>query len=62
MNWKAPALFLCLAAAALMLLARLSPGEEGITVSYAPMQPVTIMVATDPHYLAPSLTDGGEAF
>ena len=62
MNWKAPALFLCLAAAALVLLARLSPGEEEITMSYAPMQPVTIMIATDPHYLAPSLTDGGAAF
>lgn len=62
MQWKMPALFLCLAAAALVLLARLSPGEEGVTVSYAPMQPVTILVATDPHYLAPSLTDGGAAF
>lgn len=62
MQWKMPALFLCLAAAALVLLARLSPGEEGITVSYQPMQPVTILVATDPHYLAPSLTDGGAAF
>ena len=62
MQWKTPVLFLCLAAAALVLLARLSPREEGITVSYAPMAPVTLMIATDPHYFAPSLTDGGEAF
>ena len=62
MKWKAPVLFLCLAAAALVLLARLSPGEEEISVPYVPMQPVTILVATDPHFLAPTLTDGGEAF
>ena len=62
MKWKTPVLFLCLAAAALVLLARLSPGEEGVKVSYVPMQPVTILVATDPHFLAPSLTDGGAAF
>ena len=62
MQWKTPVLFLCLAAAALVLLARLSPREEGITVSYAPMAPVTLMIATDPHDLAPGLTDGGEAF
>lgn len=62
MKWKAPVLFLCLAAAALVLLARRSPGEEGVEVTYMPMQPVTIMVATDPHFLAPSLTDGGAAF
>lgn len=62
MQWKTPVLFLCLAAAALVLLARLSPREEGITVSYAPMAPVTLMIATDPHDFAPSLTDGGEAF
>ena len=62
MNRKAPVLFLCLAAAALMLLAYLPSGKEGAPVSYVPMQPVTILVATDPHFLAPSLTDGGEAF
>ena len=62
MSRKAPVLFLCLAAAALVLLARLSPREEGVEVTYVPMQPVTIMVAADPHFLAPSLTDGGAAF
>lgn len=31
-------------------------------MSYVPMEPVTILVATDPHFLAPGLTDGGEAF
>ena len=62
MKWKAPVLFLCLAAAALVLLAHWSPGEEGEAVSFQPMQPVAIMVATDPHFLAPSLTDGGAAF
>ncbi len=62
MKWKAPVLFLCLAAAALLLLAHLPSGKEGAPVSYVPMEPVTILVATDPHFLAPSLTDGGEAF
>ena len=62
MQWKTPVLFLCLAAAALFLLARLPSGKEGAPVSYVPMEPVTIMVAADPHFLAPSLTDGGEAF
>lgn len=62
MDRKAPVLFLCLAAAALVLLARLSPREEGVEVSYVPMQPVTIMVAADPHFLAPRLADGGAAF
>ena len=62
MKWKAPVLYLCLAAAALSLLAYLPFGKEGAPVSYVPMEPVTIMVATDPHFLAPSLTDGGEAF
>ena len=62
MKWKAPVLFLCLAAAALALLSRLSPGKEGTPVSYLPMQPVTLCVATDPHVLAPELTDGGAAF
>ena len=62
MNRKAPVLFLCLAAAALLLLAHLPSGKEGVPVSYVPMEPVTILVATDPHFLAPSLTDGGEAF
>lgn len=62
MKWKAPVLFLCLAAAALVLLAYLPFGKEGAPVSFVPMKPVTIMVATDPHFLAPGLTDGGEAF
>ena len=62
MNRKAPVLFLCLAAAVLVLLAYLPSGKEGAPVSYVPMKPVTILVATDPHYLAPGLTDGGEAF
>ena len=62
MNRKAPVLFLCLAAAVLVLLAHLPSGKEGVPVSYVPMEPVTILVATDPHFLAPSLTDGGEAF
>ena len=62
MNRKAPVLFLCLAAAVLALLAHLPSGKEGDPVSYVPMEPVTILVATDPHFLAPGLTDGGEAF
>ena len=62
MNRKAPVLFLCLAAAVLLLLAHLPSEKEGAPVSYVPMEPVTILVATDPHFLAPSLTDGGEAF
>ena len=62
MNRKAPVLFLCLAAAVLVLLAYLPSGKEGAPVSYVPMEPVTILVATDPHFLAPGLTDGEEAF
>ena len=62
MNWRTPVLFLCLAAAALLLLTRLSGGEEERAVSYVSMEPLTICVATDPHLLAPSLTDHGECF
>lgn len=62
MNWRTPVLFLCLAAAALLLLTRLPGGEEERAVSYVSMEPLTICVATDPHLLAPSLTDHGACF
>lgn len=29
---------------------------------YAPMEPVTLAVAADPHFIAPTLTDNGESF
>ena len=62
MKWKAPVLFLCLAAAVLVLLAYLPFGKEGAPVSFVPMEPVTIAVVTDPHFIAPTLTDNGDCF
>ena len=63
MQWKAPALFLCLAGAILALLWTVSGREErSVPAQYVSMEPVTIAVATDPHFLAPALTDYGACF
>lgn len=63
MQWKTPILFLVLAGAVLAALWFLIGREERtVPLNYTPMEPVTLAVATDPHFIAPSLTDNGEAF
>ena len=63
MSWKAPALFLSLAAAVLALLWLVAGREEEpVPIAHTPMEPVTLAVATDTHFIAPTLTDNGESF
>ena len=62
MSWKQPILFLCLAALILGGAIWLSGRENDVQHDYLPMEPVTIVQATDLHALAPELTDGGAYF
>ncbi len=62
MNWKQPILFLCLAALILGGAIWLSGRETAVQHDYLPMEPVTILQATDLHALSPELTDGGAYF
>ena len=63
MQWKAPVLFLSLAGAVLALLwFAVRKEEASVPPAYVPMEPVTIAVVTDPHFIAPTLTDNGDCF
>lgn len=63
MQWRAPVLFLSLAGVVLALLwFAVRKEDEPVSVSYAPLEPVTLAVAADVHFIAPTLTDNGAAF
>ena len=59
MSWKQPIVFLCLAALILGGAIWLSGREDAVQRSFQPMEPITLVQATDLHVLAPELTDGG---
>ncbi len=63
MQWKALVLFLSLAGAVLCLLwFAVRKEEASVPPTYVSMDPVTIAVAADPHFIAPTLTDNGDYF
>ena len=63
MQWKGPVLFLSAAGVILALLwFAVRKEDESVPVDYVSIEPVTIAVAADPHFIAPTLTDNGEAF
>ena len=62
MSWKQPIVFLCLAALIFGGAIWLSGREDTVQRNYQPMEPITIVQATDLHVLAPELTDGGAYF
>lgn len=57
-------LFLLLSAAALLAAWKIPATEKNVLppVAYRPLEPVTIAIAADLHYLSPALTDHGSAF
>ena len=61
---KARLLFLLLSAVVLLAAWKITTEEESALppAVYQPLEPVTIAVAADLHYLSPTLTDHGSAF
>lgn len=61
---KVRLLFLLLSAAALLAAWKIAAAEKAVLppAIYQPMEPTTIAIAADLHYLSPELTDHGSAF